>query len=65
MAEMLLERGADPNAAIYASGDPVFSAYAHKDWKMLALLARYGGVPDRDDRGTLPADGSRPEDAGR
>ncbi len=45
MAEMLLQRGADPNAAIYASGDPVFSAYAHKDWKMLALLSRYGGVP--------------------
>ena len=45
MAEMLLQHGADPNAAIYASGDPVFSAYAHKDWKMLALLSRYGGVP--------------------
>ena len=45
MAEMLLQRGADPNAAIYASGDPVFSAYAHKDSKMLALLSRYGGVP--------------------
>lgn len=45
MAEMLLRHGADPNAAIYASGDPVFSAYAHKDWKMLALLQRYGGVP--------------------
>jgi ankyrin repeat protein len=44
-AELLLQRGADPNAAIYASGDPVFSAYAHKDWKMLALLSRYGGVP--------------------
>ena len=46
MAEMLLQRGADPNAAIYASGDPVFSAYAHKDWKMLALLSRFGGVPN-------------------
>ena len=45
LAELLLQRGADPNAAIYASGDPVFSAYAHKDWKMLALLSRYGGVP--------------------
>jgi ankyrin repeat protein len=45
MAEMLLQRGADPNALIYASGDPVFSAYAHKDWKMLALLERHGGVP--------------------
>jgi ankyrin repeat protein len=45
MAEMLLQRGADPNAAIYASGDPVFSAYANQDWNMLALLERYGGVP--------------------
>ena len=41
---MLLERGADPNARIYASGDPVFSAYSEKDWKMVALLERYGGV---------------------
>jgi ankyrin repeat protein len=45
MAEMLLQHGADPNARIYASGDPVFSAYAQKDWKMLALVQRYGGVP--------------------
>jgi ankyrin repeat protein len=45
MAEMLLRHGADPNALICASGDPVFSAYAQKDWKMLALLERYGGVP--------------------
>jgi hypothetical protein len=44
MAEMLLERGADPNARIYASGDPMFSAYSEKDWKMVALLERYGGV---------------------
>jgi len=46
MAEMLLQHGADPNARIYASGDPVFSAYAQKDWKMLALLERHGGVPN-------------------
>src|SRR3954469_9864135 len=46
MAELLLEHGADPNARIYASGDPVFSAYAQKDWKMLALLERHGGVPN-------------------
>ena len=45
MAEMLLQHGADPNASIYASGDPVFSAYAHRDWKMLALLRQYGGIP--------------------
>ena len=45
LAEMLLQHGADPNALISASGDPVFSAYAHKDWTMLALLERHGGVP--------------------
>jgi ankyrin repeat protein len=45
MAETLLKRGADPNASIYASGDPVFSAYSEGDQKMIALLERYGGVP--------------------
>jgi ankyrin repeat protein len=45
VAETLLKRGADPNAAIYASGDPVFSAYSEGDEKMIALLERYGGVP--------------------
>ena len=45
MAEMLLKRGADPNARVYASGDPVFQAYSEGDWKMVALLERYGGVP--------------------
>lgn len=44
MAEMLLERGADPNARVYASGDPVFQAYSQLDWKMVALLERYGGI---------------------
>jgi ankyrin repeat protein len=46
MAEMLLERGADPNASVMASGDPVFQAYSQCDWKMVELLARYGGVPN-------------------
>src|SRR2546428_6022833 len=45
MAETLLKRGADPNASIYASGDPVFTAYSEGDQKMIALLERYGGVP--------------------
>jgi hypothetical protein len=45
MAETLLKRGADPNASIYASGDPVFSAYSEGDQEMIALLERYGGVP--------------------
>jgi ankyrin repeat protein len=45
MVETLLRRGADPNARIYASGDPVFSAYSEGDQAMIALLERYGGVP--------------------
>jgi ankyrin repeat protein len=46
MAEMLLKRGADPNAAVYASGDPIFQAYSRQDWNMVELLARHGGVPN-------------------
>jgi ankyrin repeat protein len=46
MAELLLARGADPNASIYASGDPMFAAYSENDWRMLELLERYGGVPN-------------------
>jgi ankyrin repeat protein len=44
MAEMLLQRGADANARVYASGDPVFQAYSQCDWTMVKLLERYGGV---------------------
>jgi ankyrin repeat protein len=45
MAEMLLRRGADPNAEIYASGTPVHQAYGRRDWKMVELLRQYGGLP--------------------
>ena len=45
MAEMLLERDADPNASIYASGDPLFAAFSEGDERMVALLERYGGIP--------------------
>lgn len=55
MAEMLLQRGADPNASIYASGDPVMSAYERGDKKMIALLERHGGIPTA---GTVGATGS-------
>jgi ankyrin repeat protein len=44
MAEMLLAHGADPNAEVYASGTPVSEAFGQTDWKMVALLERYGGV---------------------
>jgi hypothetical protein len=46
MAEMLLARGADPNGAVYASGTVVYAAYADRDWKMVELLERHGGVVD-------------------
>ena len=44
IAELLLERGADPNASIYASGNPVEAAYNNRDDEMKGLLFRYGGV---------------------
>jgi ankyrin repeat protein len=43
IAELLLERGADPNADLYASGDPVSRAYNNCDERMKNLLFRYGG----------------------
>lgn len=46
MAEMLLERGADPNASVYASGTPMSAAYGQNDERMIALLERFGGVTE-------------------
>jgi ankyrin repeat protein len=43
LAEMLLKRGADPNAMVYASGTPVDQAYGQRDQRMIDLLERYGG----------------------
>jgi len=43
---MLLKAGANPNASVYASGDPMFTAYSREDWKMVELLERYGGKPN-------------------
>lgn len=43
MAEMLLERGADPNGQVYASGTPLSEAYGQRDEPMIALLERFGG----------------------
>jgi hypothetical protein len=45
MAELLLSRGADPNADVYASGTPLYQAYGRRDWKMVELLERHGGRP--------------------
>ncbi len=44
MAALLLERGANPNLHVYASGPPVHRAYVRKDQAMIELLNRYGGV---------------------
>lgn len=45
MAELLLKHGADPNAEVYASGTPLFAAFAgYPDRDMVELLERYGGV---------------------
>jgi ankyrin repeat protein len=46
MAELLLSRGANPNAHVYAGGSSVYSAYSHQQWAMVELLKRYGGIVD-------------------
>ena len=46
IAELLLERGADPNADVYASGTPVMQAHRQGDQRMVALLEEYGGAVD-------------------
>ena len=48
MAEILLERGAKPNVHVDSSGSAVYSAYSHKQWDMVELLRRHGGVVSAD-----------------
>jgi len=48
MAEMLLQRGANPNIHVDSSGSAVYSAYSHKQWDMVELLRRHGGVVSAD-----------------
>ncbi len=48
MAEMLLRRGANPNAEVDSSGTPVYSAYSHHQWEMVDLLRRHGGIVKAD-----------------
>jgi len=43
LAEILLERGADPDVHVDSSGSAVHSAYSHKQWEMVDLLVRHGG----------------------
>ncbi len=46
MAEMLLARGADPNANVFTSGTPLFKAYAQKKRAFIKLLEQHGGFLD-------------------
>jgi len=48
MAEMLLDRGANPNVHVDSSGSSVHSAYSHKQWCMVELLRRHGGAVSAD-----------------
>ena len=48
MAELLLQRGASPNVHVDSSGSPVYAAYGHRQWAMVDLLKRYGGVVTPD-----------------
>ena len=48
MAELLLDRGASPNAHVDSSGSPVHSAYSHKQWEMVELLRQHGGLVTGD-----------------
>jgi ankyrin repeat protein len=45
IAELLLDRGADPNANVYASGWPINHAYSRRDEPMKQLLLQRGAKP--------------------
>ena len=46
LAEILLQRGADPNPQIYAASSPLVEAYERRNQDMIALLERHGSVAD-------------------
>jgi ankyrin repeat protein len=48
MAEILLAHGASPNVHVDSSGSAVYSAYSHKQWEMVELLRRHGGIVTAD-----------------
>jgi len=52
MAEILLKHGADPNVHVDSSGSSVYSAYSHRQWEMVELLQRHGGVVGADTIGS-------------
>ncbi|MBV8810172.1 MAG: ankyrin repeat domain-containing protein [Acidobacteriaceae bacterium] len=45
ITELLLDRGADPNANVYASGWPLRNAWGHKDDSVKRLLLERGARP--------------------
>jgi ankyrin repeat protein len=45
ITQMLLDRGADPNANVYASGWPLRNAWNHKDVSVKRLLLERGATP--------------------
>lgn len=45
IAELLLDRGADPNANVYASGWPLRNAWGHADGSLKNLLLKRGAQP--------------------
>lgn len=48
MANLLLDRGADPNVHVDSSGSAVYSAFSHQQWAMADLLQSRGGVVTAD-----------------
>jgi ankyrin repeat protein len=48
LAEILLAHGASPNVHVDSSGSAVYSAFSHKQWAMVELLRRHGGVVNAD-----------------
>jgi ankyrin repeat protein len=48
MAEILLKYGASPNVHVDSSGSSVHSAYSHRQWEMVELLRKHGGVVGAD-----------------
>jgi hypothetical protein len=53
MAEMLLAKGADPNANVYTAGSPLYRAYSQKNWDLVKRLERHGGFLDAVSAGFL------------
>lgn len=48
MAEILLKHGASTTAHVDSSGSALYSAYSHRQWEMVDLLRKHGGVVSAD-----------------